>query len=126
TGTISLDADSSLDPMELFEDDIPLIGNVEITSLDLGGAVSGDSGGVAVGGSAVVDVLTFTTTARIGDGAQINQDGLTPGADQSLSITASDTTKLAGGAGGLGGTLGNAGVGIGIAVHVVTKDTRAE
>ena len=71
-GAISLDASSSLDPMDLFEEDIPVIGNLAVTSVAVGGAVSGDSGGVAVGGSVVVDVILTTTTARIGDRADIN------------------------------------------------------
>jgi hypothetical protein len=126
TEAIDMSADTSLSAMKL-GDDIPLIGDIEITSVVVGGAVSGDSGGVAVGGSVLVDVLTFFTTARIGDNASINQTpGVTPGTDQSLSITASDETELLGGAGGLGGTLGNAGVGFGVAVHVITKDVRAE
>ena len=72
SGAISLNALSSLDPMDLFEEDIPVIGDLAVTSVAVGGAVSGSSGGVAVGGSVVVDVILTTTTARIGDRADIN------------------------------------------------------
>ena len=123
SGAISLNALSSLDPMDLFEEDIPVIGDLAVTSVAVGGAVSGDSGGVAVGGSVVVDIILTTTTARIGDRADINAT-VTPG--QSLSITASDTVELAGGAGGIGATLGDAGVGIAVVVHVVDRDVIAE
>jgi hypothetical protein len=74
TGNISVTADASLDPMDVFDDDIPVLGNITVSSIAVGGAVSTDSNGIAVGGSALVDILTLTTQAWIGDDASINQN----------------------------------------------------
>ena len=122
TGAISIAAESSLKSLDVFAEDVPLLGNITAMSVAVGGALSG--GSAAVGGSVLVDVFTITTQASIGTSARINRD-VTPGAGQDISVTATDTTEISSGAGGLGGSLGSAGVGAGIVVEVITKDVRA-
>ena len=54
----------------------------------------------------------------------MNRD-IVGGSGQTITLLASDTTRLVNGAGGLGGSTGNVGIGAGIVVGVITKDTRA-
>jgi hypothetical protein len=78
-----------------------------------------------VGGSAIVDVIHSEHPCLIGEGAQINATtGLTPGANQGISIEASSTTRIVNGAGGIAVAFGGTGVGIGLDVGVIVKDTR--
>ena len=100
---------------------------MDVSSVAAGGGVSTDSTSkAAVGGSAIVDVIIQNTHAYIGDGVQINNTtGFTPGANQSVNIQANSATRIVNGAGGLAISCGNTGVGIGLAVGVVIKDTKA-
>jgi hypothetical protein len=123
---LSVDAASSIAPLKL---DIPGLGSVspEISSIAAGGGVSTDSEAkAAVGGSAIVDVFVQNTHASIGEGAQINATtGFTPGANQGVSIEATSTTRIVNGAGGIAVAFGGTGVGIGLDVGVIVKDTSA-
>src|SRR5205823_79929 len=87
------------------------------------------SGGAAVSGSVIVDVLFLTTKAYIGDGARVNQhpERLTGTADdaQTISVTAKDDTSLTNLAGTLALSSSGAGVGIGIDVEVIFKHVQA-
>ena len=87
----------------------------DIKLISVGGA-GGNS--AAVAGSVIVDVLTNTTYAHVDTGTTIG------GATAGVSVKASDTTDLIALAGtiGIGGT---AGVGVGVDVEVINKDTQA-
>ncbi|MEA3511109.1 MAG: hypothetical protein U9R51_06700, partial [Actinomycetota bacterium] len=123
TGAINIDASASLSPMDMFEEDIPIIGNITVSSVVAGGALSG--GDVAVGGSVLVDVFELETHAYIAGGVNANlRVAGTPG-QQHISVTAVDDTHLVNGAGGLGGSTGSVGVGAGVVVEVIVKDVRA-
>ncbi|MDZ4169923.1 MAG: hypothetical protein U1E26_09770, partial [Coriobacteriia bacterium] len=98
---------------------LPGISETEIlpvTSLAISGSIS--QGNAAVSGSAVVDVFDFTTSAWVGPAADV-QAG-------SVVIEAVDTTDINSGAGGLAVSKGQAGVGAGVLVTVIDKDTIAE
>ena len=128
TGATSITAHASYGPVVAIIP-IPLIGaNVSLTlsSLAIAGGVS--TGNAAVGGSVIVDVLTFHTHAYIGNGAKVNLNtthGPNLHPNQSLTISATDDTAITNGAGGLGVAIGTAGIGIGIVVDVVNKDDQA-
>ncbi|WP_183023997.1 leukotoxin LktA family filamentous adhesin [Variovorax sp. UMC13] len=80
------------------------------------------AGSVAVGGSAIVNVLNAQTQAYLGDGVQLNK-GATPG-QQSVAVSASDDTTVfdvVAGAGG-GGSVGGGAAGD---VGVLSKTTQA-
>ena len=87
----------------------------EMTLIAVGGA-GGDS--AAVAGSAIVDILTNTTLAHVDSGVTVG------GSTTGVAVSASDTTEILALAGtiGIGGT---AGVGVGVDVEVVNKDTEA-
>ena len=116
-------ARQSVDAAESNPSFIPKLKGIPVaTSIALAGGASLSAAGV--GGSAIVDVFTLKTDARIGQRAKVNQT--TKGEDdQGVSVVASDDTNLVNFAGALGASAGSAGVGIGIAVDVVSKDTRA-
>ena len=88
-------------------------------------AVAGAVGGTAgVAGSATVAVHTDETYAYIGAGVIVNGTNTGASAAQGVAVSASDRTTSTGRSGqlALGGT---AGVGAGVDVQVITKDTRA-
>ena len=55
----------------------------------------------------------------------MNQAELTPGATQDVVVHAADTTTIRGGAGTLGASLDGAGVGAGLDLVLLDKETRA-
>ncbi|MCP4994365.1 MAG: hypothetical protein GY934_11355, partial [Gammaproteobacteria bacterium] len=124
--TITVKADSSIAPLKL-----SVSGSAtpepEISSVAAGGGVSSDSGGkVAVGGSAIVDVIIQNTHAYIADGSKINvTSGFIPGVNQSVAIEATSATRIVNGAGGLAISCGNTGVGVGLDVGIIEKETTA-
>ena len=95
-------------------------------------AVAGSGGETAgVAGSVIVDVLGDKTMAHIDNGTRVNcavadscANGGTPSGTQGVAVSAMDTTHITSAAGQLtvGGT---AGVGAGVDVEVVSKDTEA-
>ncbi len=95
----------------------------DFLTIAVGGAGAGTAG---VAGSATVTVLDETTHATIAENAKINTGTLATDEDtnQSVRVLASDRTRLTGVAGAvaLGGT---AGVGVGVDVEVITKETEA-
>jgi len=88
-----------------------------------GAAVGGSFGGTAgVAGSAIVNVMTETTRASIGQNAIVSATGAS--GDPGVTLVASDDTGILSiaGAVALGGT---AGIGAGVDVEVLTKITEA-
>jgi hypothetical protein len=124
-GAMSITADTEFNPLTVVH--IPLINqDITLTTLAVaGGATTGD---VGVAAAAAVNVFSVSTWAYIGPNAQINNDTqditATPGA-QSLTIHATDNTTIRDLAGSLGLSSGSTGVGAGLDVNVITKDTRA-
>ena len=97
---------------------------VPFTNVAIGAGVG--QGQVGIGGSVVVDIFNVNTVAAIASGAQINQDINTKaGRSQSISLSASDTTKINNIAGGLGATTGSAGIGIGVDVEILNRNVLA-
>ena len=89
-------------------------------------AASGSAGGTAgVAGSAVVNVIDDTTWAFIGDRAKVNviEPG-SPADTQDVTVSATDHTDILSIAGSLAGG-GTAGVGAGVDVGTIYKNTRA-
>ena len=81
-------------------------------------------------GGVVVNVFVLGTQAYIDEGALVNTrtDLVTAGSDQSISISAADTTWISGGAFGVAvstNTEGKVAFAIGLGANVVVKDTRA-
>ena len=95
---------------------VPVVPDTSVTKVTLPAvssvAVGGSAGGgdAAVTGSVVVDVISLTTQAWIGDGAQINQTTPSGGAPQTITVSAEDNTKLTNVAGALALTEGSAGI----------------
>ncbi len=93
--------------------------NLKLISIGGGG---GDSVGIA--GSIVVDVLNNHTKAHVDKGATINSNNSGALAGQSIEIRAKNETTVLGIAGALA-IGGSAGVGVGVDVEVMNKDTEA-
>lgn len=93
----------------------------DVTTIAVGGAISD---GVSVSGSAAVNVYTITTLAHIDRRSFVDASDANPGFGPSVHVVASSLTDLTSAGGALaGGT--NAGVGIGVDVGVITKNTQA-
>jgi hypothetical protein len=75
-------------------------------------------------GNYVVEVFTFQTHGYLGQGVTLAASA-GGGASQSLDLAATDNTTITNGAGGLGAALGAAGLGFGLDVEIVGKDTEA-
>ncbi|MEQ1831146.1 MAG: hypothetical protein ABL921_34690, partial [Pirellula sp.] len=107
--------------------DLPLLSTADdptVTSMAVAGSIS--SGNVGVAGAAIINDYTFITQATIAPGSQINKDVTIVGVTtQSLTIRAEDITSLTSLAGSIGAALGAAGVGAGLDLGLVSKDTRA-
>ncbi|NNU43173.1 beta strand repeat-containing protein [Ramlibacter montanisoli] len=112
--SVSVKATSSVLPKS---EELPVIGTVAVTSFAAG--VAGAAGGNAVGGSSSVNIFLVDTSARIGTLADVTATG------GDIEVAASDTLTLVSAAGGLAASTGNAGVGIGLDVGVIVRDTTA-
>jgi filamentous hemagglutinin family protein len=101
-----------------------------LSTQDLRTVAAGGAGGekVGVAASSTVNTLTTQTHAYVGYGAGVNRPRwpmpVIVSPEQYVSITATDDTKMISVAGG-GGFGGKAGVGAGIDVGVIGKDTQA-
>ncbi len=105
--------------------DIPMLDDdPEVTTVAVSGAAA--AGDAAIAGSAAVNVFDLTTDAHIAAGAMINQrPGVVVPAAQSVAVTADSHTDMANIAGSLAVTSGSAGVGAGLDLGIIGKDTRA-
>ncbi len=99
--------------------------SIAISSAALAGG--GSNGGVGIAGAADISILTVNTHAYIAGSAQINQDGSISGlpAVQSVSVDAESTLTMTNAAGALGISTDSTGVGAGLEVTILTKDTQA-
>ena len=107
---------------------VPLDGDVPGDPLNVavGAAVSPVIGYAGVGCSAAINVFVLDTHAYIGEGARVNDSNQAeevPGGDQSINVRAMDRTIIRDIAGGLGAATGAAGVGVGLDVDIVIKNT---
>lgn len=84
--------------------------------------MSGD--GAAVAGSVDVNIIGSTTHATLGDRIRINQNNA-PVAGQNVTVRASDDTRVTAAAGSLAGRLSSTGIGAGVEVDIITKNTQA-
>ncbi len=113
TGAIGVTAHAELLPIT---ESLPVIGNLAVTSFAAGVAASN---GTAVGGSSSVNVIFMETHAFINDGSDFDGDG-------GATVEATDILTMVSGAGGIGLSGGsNAGVGIGLDVNVIIRNTSA-
>ncbi|MBI3917574.1 MAG: hypothetical protein HY322_11275 [Betaproteobacteria bacterium] len=116
-GPVKVAADASLVPFtENF--DLAGLGSVPLSFTNFAAGVAASSGGSAIGGSASVNVMFIRTTASVGANTAINAGG-------DIDVTADDVMTLFTAAGGIGLSGGNAGVGIGIDVNVIDRETKA-
>ncbi|MEL6550929.1 MAG: hypothetical protein AAFQ54_11870 [Pseudomonadota bacterium] len=120
TGAVNVSATASLVPLSdtLGLDTGSQIDDFEIAVTNFAAGIAASGGGTAVGGSAAVNVMTIRTEAHIDDDTVVV-------AGNGISVTASDTLTLFTAAGSLGLSAGNAGVGVGIDVNVILRDTTA-
>ncbi len=102
----------------------PPVSNPTATSIAVAGSAS--SGSVGIAGAAGISDLTLVTQAAIGTNAQINRAlDITAQPSQSVNVQAADITTLIGLAGSLGVSIGSVGVGAGLDLTLLNKNTRA-
>jgi hypothetical protein len=121
--TLNITAETDLAPITFSQTLFGETLNIELTSLAVaGGATSGD---VGIAGAVVVNVFDLDTHAYIEDGSLINQDPGTIPSGQSITVRAVDNTNIISMAGSIGLSGGSVGVGAGVDVGVITKNTWA-
>jgi hypothetical protein len=120
---LSLSATASLVGEDVFASDVPLIGNINVNSVAIGGAAS--NGGTAVGGSVVVNVFPHDTGVSRSGRRREQKLATVPGANQSVSIVASDGTDVGDGRAVSALAAGSAGIGAKIVVSADHEDVRA-
>jgi hypothetical protein len=125
SGPLAVTATASIVPIQVTLPLIPSSLLPSITAVAISGAAG--AGTAAIAGSVIVQVFTLNTHAYIGQGAQINQNPITPsGPNQSIMVKAQDDTTIQNGAGSLGANVGGSvGFGIALDVEVISKDTYA-
>ena len=110
---------------------VAAVSNATITNVAAGAAITGVSASTSIAGSATVTIIDDKTRARIGDRARINLDptqvasGATESLLQSVTVVGANRTKLDGVAGAAGISFGKGGIGAGVDVAFVTKNTDA-
>ena len=120
SGAITVNAESHMVPTEL---DLPLV-QPKLTVVAVAGSAS--KGDVALAGSFIVSDWHIDVDAHIGASSRINRNGLqTANAGQTVSVTATNETRIVSVAGALGVTLGSTGIGIGLDVELLHKTTKA-
>ena len=101
--------------------DIPIIGSIDLTSA--AAAAGASSGDVGIAGSATINLFDHVTQAYIATGAAVNQS--LSSTSQTITISAIDNTKINSSAGAVGISTDGAGVGAGLDLGIIDKDTRA-
>lgn len=121
TGGVNISATTTIDHIDTI--DLPTEINSKIddpgfglTSLAV--AAGASSGGAAVAGSASINVIHSTTIAEVGADATIPSSG-------SVSVNATNTLDIISLAGTVTLSADSVGVGAGLDLNVITKDTRA-
>jgi hypothetical protein len=123
-GAMNITADTEFNPLTVVH--IPVINqDVSLTTLAIAGGAT--TGSAAIAAAVAVNDFNISTWAYIGPNAQINQDttDVTGTAGQTITVQATDNTKVRDFAGSVGISTDSLGVGAGVDVNVVTKDTRA-
>ena len=92
-----------------------------VTTTAIGGSLAG---GLGLAGSVDVNTWNDTTTAWIAPGVTIDASSKSPGINPSVAVAASDITNLTSTGGAAAGGL-DAGIGAGVDVGVMTKNTQA-
>jgi len=121
-GVTLISSQMTVSPTKL---DLPLLGQSQdptLTSLAVAGAVT--SGNTGIAGSVVISEYSLSTVAFVGASAQVNQS-ITANSNQSVQIEAIDRTTLTSLAGTLSGSLSSIGIGAGLDLELLTKDTLA-
>ncbi|MCI0344497.1 MAG: hypothetical protein L0221_03490, partial [Chloroflexi bacterium] len=96
----------------------------DLKTIAAGASVSADSSGLGIGGSVNVNVLDEDTKAWIASGADVNASLVGAAAGQDVRVSASDDTEILSIAGAVQYG-GSGGLGAGVDVGVITKDTYA-
>lgn len=122
--TVAVTADSAIGPEGSNIDPLPVTDITIPTPVDFSSvaAAGGIGQSTGVGVSAAINAYVDTTHAYIDDAAVINGSAAA-GVDQSVTVHARSDTDIVSLAGAIGG--GQTGVGIGLDVGAVVKDTRA-
>jgi hypothetical protein len=95
----------------------------DIVTIAAAGAGSGSS--AAVAGSVVVNVLIENTRATIGSNAEVRAQSASALTSPDVAVYAESETDIIAVAGSLAISGGSAGVGAGVNVHTIEKDTKA-
>ncbi|MEM6469652.1 MAG: hypothetical protein AAF802_08775, partial [Planctomycetota bacterium] len=110
---------------------VAAVSNANIVNVAAGGAITGPSRSSAFAASATVTIIDDETKAWIGDRTQVNTDptlvvaGANENIAQSVTVVGANRTKLDGVAGAAGVSFGNGGVGAGLDIAFIDKDTEA-
>ncbi|MGY3658238.1 LEPR-XLL domain-containing protein [Bradyrhizobium sp. USDA 376] len=119
-GAISVNAESHMVPTEI---DLPLL-KPKLTSVAVAGSAS--QADLAVAGSFIINDLHVDVDAHIGAFSQINQGGLyTVGSGQTVTVGATNETKVVSVAGALALSIDSSGFGVGLDVEILHKTTKA-
>ena len=122
TGAMTIKAETDLAPINFSQTLCGETLSLDLTSVAIaGGATAGE---VGIGAAVVINIYDLETQAYIGDGAQINQDGVIT-TEGSVTIQAINNTEVVSLAGSLGVSTGAAGVGAGLDVAIIDKKTEA-
>lgn len=127
-GAISVEAETHLVPTKLDLPFIPDSAKPSATSVAVAGAAT--SGDAAVAGSFIVNVFHLNADAHIGASSQINQLSIGAGgyartAGQTVTVAAVNETAITSIAGSLAVSTSGTGVGIGLDVELLFKNTDA-
>ena len=127
-GATTVHADAALNPLLASldpKDDIFLVPQTQAISSGAAGA-GASAGDLGVGGSVVVNVIDGVTEASLGQGVKVNHQVVSAPAEQSVSLLASDHSRLVSAAGALSGAFGDGvAVAAGVDVGVFNKRTTA-
>ena len=126
TGAVTVSAQHTINPLDVDLTGLPdfIKDNVHIplTSLAIAGGGSNGGNKPAFAGSADINIYDTTTHALVDKNATVGQSGA-PNA--SLTVSATDTTVVKSAAGTLSVSVSGSGIGAGLDLAKIDKDTRA-